>query len=76
MDKLHLHFVGSAEECGTVAAGNTARTQTGGLRQREDLAIMGVKGFDFEGGTVGLRESRVTLPSVIVPSTSVSSTLI
>jgi len=52
--------VGSAEERSTFAAGNTARTQACGLRQSEALAIMRVKGFDFEGCAVRLREQSHT----------------
>jgi hypothetical protein len=60
VDKLHLHFVGAAEERSTFATGNTAGTQAGGLRESKSLAIACVKGFDFEGGTVELREQGDT----------------
>ena len=52
--------MGAAEERATFATGNTAGTQAGGLCESKSLAIVCVKGFDFEGGAVGLREQSDT----------------
>ena len=61
VDKLHLHFLGTAEKGGAFAAGDATGAQAGGPSEGKALAVVGVKGFDFEGGTVGC-DSRVTPP--------------
>src|SRR5467141_1587775 len=56
VDKFHLHLLGPPEEGSAFAAGNAACTQAGRVREGEALAIVCVKGFDFERGAVVLRE--------------------
>ena len=75
VDELDAHLRGAAAQGGALASGDDAGAKAGGARQGQALAVVGVEGFDFERGAVGW-ESSVTLPLVMVPSTSISRTLI
>ena len=56
VDKLDVQFFAAATESRAGAAGDDAGTQTGGDGEREALAVVSVKIFQFERGAVGLRE--------------------
>lgn len=50
--------MGATQQWCALAAFNAARAKASRVRQGEPLAVVRVKGFDFEGGAVGLRKQR------------------
>ena len=56
IDKFHLHFMGAAKERSALATRDASGPQTGGMGKRQSLAVVGIKGLNFEGCTVGLRK--------------------
>ena len=75
VNEFDTEFLAAAAKGGAAASGDDAGADAGGVGERQALAVMSVESFDFEAEPSGCDRS-VTLPSVIVPSTSMRKTLI
>ena len=54
VNKFHIHFMRAPKQGRALPAGDAAGAKASGVRECEPLAVMRVKGFDFEGDLFSL----------------------